>query len=54
MHFKGHQGETQGNPLSPMIFNVVVDAVLYHWILVMAEEESRPEGFVWDVKRLEE
>ena len=54
MPFKGHQGETQGNPLSPMIFNVVVDAVLYHWILVMAEEESIPEGFVWDVKRLEE
>ena len=38
---------TQGELLSPTIFNVVVDGVLYHWALVIveAEEETDPEGF---------
>ena len=30
--FKGARGVTQGDPLSPTIFNVVVDAVIRHWI----------------------
>ena len=30
--FKGDRGVTQGDPLSPIIFNVVVDAVVRHWI----------------------
>ena len=28
--FKGERGVTQGDPLSPTIFNVVVDAVVRH------------------------
>ena len=28
--FKGERGVTQGGPLSPTIFNVVVDAVVRH------------------------
>ena len=28
--FKGYRGVTQGDPLTPMIFNVVVDAVICH------------------------
>ena len=28
--FKGGRGGTQGDPLSPTIFNVVVDAVVHH------------------------
>ena len=30
--FKGARGVTQGDPLSPTIFNVVADAVVRHWI----------------------
>ena len=31
-------GVTQGNPLSPTIFNVVVDAVVRHWVHRVVEE----------------
>ena len=42
--FKGARGMTQGDPLSPTIFNVVVDAVVRHWVtLAMAEAEKRGE-----------
>ena len=30
--FKGERGVTQGDLLSPTIFNVVVDAVVRHWV----------------------
>ena len=30
--FKGFRGVTQGDPLSPSLFNVVVDAVVRHWV----------------------
>ena len=30
--FKGAWGVMQGDPLSPTIFNVVVDAVVRHWV----------------------
>ena len=36
---------TQGDPLSPTILNVVVDAVLCHWVMVVEEEDSGPYGF---------
>ena len=40
--FKGARGVTQGDPLSPTIFNVVVDAVVRHWLegLQTAKEEK--------------
>ena len=37
--FKGYHGVNQGYPLSPTIFNVVIDAVLQHWVTVVALTE---------------
>ena len=43
--FKGDPGVTQVDPLSPTIFNVVVDAVVRHWVTVMVEgAEERGES----------
>ena len=44
--FKGTRGVTQGDPLSPTIFNVVVDAVFRHWLEVLktAKEEKGATG----------
>ena len=41
--FKGARGVTQGDPLSPTILNVVVDAVVRHWAM-MALEEAEKRG----------
>ena len=44
--FKGEQGVMQGDPLSPTIFNVVVDTVVRHWLegLKTAKEEKGAKG----------
>ena len=39
--FKGERGVTQGDPLSPTIFQVVVDAVVHHWLLLTTQEAER-------------
>ena len=40
--FGGERGVTQGNPLSPTIFNVVVDAFIRHWVHgIMEDAEAR-------------
>ena len=36
--FKGERGVTQGDPLSPTIFNVVVDVVVHHWVTLAVKE----------------
>ena len=36
---------TQGNPLPPTIFNVVVDAVVHHWILLVARGAVGQDGW---------
>ena len=58
--FKVFSGVTQGDPLSPTIFNLVVDKVLQNWVTVVAstEESVDPgaagkEGFGRDVQQLE-
>ena len=38
---KGHSGITQGDPLSPTIFNVVVDSVICYWVNLVVLEENR-------------
>ena len=39
--FKGGRVVTQGDPLSPTIFNMVVDAVVRHWLTITAQEAER-------------
>ena len=41
--FKGERVVTQGDPLSPTIFNVVVDAMVRHWA-TLAVEEAETQG----------
>ena len=41
--FKGYQVVTQGDPLTPTIFNVVVDAVVRHWVMVVTPTEAVTE-----------
>ena len=41
--FKGARGVTHGDPLSPTIFFVVVDAVVRHWV-TMALDEAKKRG----------
>ena len=50
--FKGSRGVTQGNIISPTIFNILVDVVIRHWEMVMAEEEEVPERFGRAVQNL--
>ena len=35
--FRGERDMNQGNPLSPTVFNVVVDAVFQHWVQGVVE-----------------
>ena len=39
--FKGARGVTQGDPLSPTIFNVVVDALVCHWVTLSVEDAEK-------------
>ena len=41
--FKGDRGVTQGDLLLPTIFNVVMDAMMRHWV-TMALDESEKRG----------
>ena len=44
--FKGSRGVTEGEPLSPTIFNVVVYAVVRHWVtMAMAKYEQQGGGW---------
>ena len=44
-YFKGFQGVTQGDPLPPTIFNVVVDAVVCHWISLVEGGTGGQDGW---------
>ena len=42
--FKGARGVKHGDLLSPTIFNVVVDAVVQHWVTIMVEIAEERDG----------
>ena len=43
--FQGLRGFTQGEPLPPQIFNVVVDMIVRQWVGIVVENEAVPDGF---------
>ena len=44
-NFIGFLGVTQGKHRPHIIFNVVVDAVVHHWILLAAEVAGGQDGW---------
>ena len=38
--FKYHKGVSQGGPLYPTIFNMVVDVFIRHWVTLLAADEE--------------
>ena len=42
---KVYGGVVQGDSMSLTIFNMVMDALIQHWVAVVAGEEAGPEGF---------
>ena len=42
--FKGTRSVTQGDPISPTIFNVGVHEVVRHWVTVMVESAEERNG----------
>ena len=56
--FKGQHTVTQGDPLSPTIFNVVIDTILQHWVTMVSAMEGTvepdTEGFRRYVQRMAE
>ena len=43
--FKGRRRVTQVDPLSPTIFNIVVEEVILHWFILVAVEYAVPECY---------
>ena len=43
--FKGRQGVTQGNTISPTISNMLTEAVISHRVTLIAVEEAGKDGF---------
>ena len=50
--FNVHQGVTQGVPISPTTFKMVVDVVICHWVTLVSGEELGTNGFGWDIQWL--
>ena len=48
--FQGLRERTHGYPLSPTIFNMVLDAVICCWFMLVLVEEAVPDGFGWAVQ----
>ena len=48
--FKCHRGITKGDPIYPTIFNMVVDVVICHWVMLVVGKDARPDGFGREVQ----
>ena len=48
--FKGHQGFSQGYPLSPTILNMVADVFISHLVTLVGIDEAGLYIFVQDIK----
>ena len=44
LEFQGFRGATQGNPLPPTIFNMMVDEVVTHWVEVVVKGAGEQGG----------
>jgi len=42
--FQAHRGVTQGGPLSPLIFNIMVDAIVREWLRQVLDAEAARHG----------
>ena len=45
--FNTERGVTQGGPVSPMIFNIVADAVVMAVLLEVYVPQEAQHGFIW-------
>ena len=53
--FQSYRGVTQGDPLLPAIFNMVVGAVIQHWVTVVeAPQEGATQGPISSIQTLSE
>ena len=52
--FPGLSGVTQGDPLSPTIFKMVVDAVIWNWVMQVTGEDPASVGLGWAIQCLTE
>ena len=50
--FKAYRGVTQGGPLSPRIFNLMVDAVVREWLRIELGEEASRSGIGYELRSL--
>ena len=51
-HLKGYRGLTQGDSFYPMVFNVVLESVIWNWVTEVAPAEAGEEGIRETIQEL--